>query len=375
MLHWFIKILKEFANHELSEKKVINESKEDDFKEKKEVILEEMRRESYNKTCHAINVFFESQTEEIRSGSPIRYSIYDISSHLRLSGINDRWASPSLSISHAISLYLSPTSPEVSEAIMPHLKKYYHSCYHVVIFKRNNINQNLTDNERLFLKNAHRELLIVIKQESENFEKIKKKEFEERSLIEEEIFIKKARKYQDILLRKRRNLIIFDDYGFEDTKKWEEEKHSFLRKLDLESFWDFHSIQDASLMIDVILNTCITPIDDFNDNMSPREYESFCSQILSDAGWESRVTKGSGDQGVDVIAKKGKITVAIQCKLFNQPVGNSAVQEVYSGAKFYGADKAIVVTNNTYTPHARTLANSTNVMLIHHNDLKNIELL
>ena len=88
-------------------------------------------------------------------------------------------------------------------------------------------------------------------------------------------------------------------------------------------------------------------------------------------GYDAFTTKKSGDQGVDVIAKKGMITIAIQTKCYpNSVVGNAAVQEVVAGMSLYNAEKAMVITNSTYTASAFELANSNNVELWDKNDLE-----
>lgn len=107
----------------------------------------------------------------------------------------------------------------------------------------------------------------------------------------------------------------------------------------------------------------------YREEMTPLEYEAFCADLLKSRGWQTELTKSSGDQGVDVVAKKGTITLAIQVKKYSSPVGNYAVQEVYTGRAFYGATHAAVVSNAPYTPAAQELARSAGVVLLHHDDL------
>lgn len=81
------------------------------------------------------------------------------------------------------------------------------------------------------------------------------------------------------------------------------------------------------------------------------------------------ITSKSGDQGADVIIEKDNIKYAIQVKYYNNPVGNKAIQEVVAAKSFYKTDKAMVVTNSTFTPQAITLANANDVILINGNEL------
>lgn len=99
--------------------------------------------------------------------------------------------------------------------------------------------------------------------------------------------------------------------------------------------------------------------------MDGHQFEYACASILRSKGFSSvKVTKASGDQGVDIIAHKGGHKYAIQCKLYSKPVGNSAVQQVYAGAAYYGCDRCIVMTNNDFTKSARDLAGRTGVQLM-----------
>ena len=107
-------------------------------------------------------------------------------------------------------------------------------------------------------------------------------------------------------------------------------------------------------------------------SMSPYEYEEYCADILSKNGWAARATKKSGDQGVDVYAERDGISVVIQCKLTDTPVGNKAVQEIISGQKYMSADYAAVVSSAAYTPGARDLAKTAHVLLLDHDDLKDL---
>lgn len=91
--------------------------------------------------------------------------------------------------------------------------------------------------------------------------------------------------------------------------------------------------------------------------MTGYEYEEKCARLLEAKGFSNVVvTPGSGDQGIDVLADKGKEKYGVQCKYYEGTVGNKAVQEAYSGAKFYDCDVALVITNSTLTRPAKELA-------------------
>lgn len=81
-------------------------------------------------------------------------------------------------------------------------------------------------------------------------------------------------------------------------------------------------------------------------------------------GYFAHKTQSVGDQGVDVIAENEKEKIAIQAKRYNNAtVGNKAIQEVVAGMKFYNCNKAMVVTNSSFTVQAVELARVNNVEL------------
>lgn len=98
--------------------------------------------------------------------------------------------------------------------------------------------------------------------------------------------------------------------------------------------------------------------------MTGREFEEYCAGFLKKRGFRKvRITKASGDQGVDILARRHGRTYAIQCKLYQKPVGNSAIQEAYAGMQYYNCDRGLVMTNSTFTKGARELAESTGIEL------------
>lgn len=106
------------------------------------------------------------------------------------------------------------------------------------------------------------------------------------------------------------------------------------------------------------------------DVLGPIEFERHCSDMLKSSGWESRTTKGSGDQGIDIIATYKGTKAVFQCKKYSHPVGNSAVQEIIAGKVFEQAHVAVVVSNSSYTLSAKQLASTTGVHLLHYSELR-----
>ncbi len=194
------------------------------------------------------------------------------------------------------------------------------------------------------------------------------------------------------LARKRKILRTVDDYGAVDTTAWDKELRAYFDKYLLNELRRFAQEDkgEAGSFVTKSLSGAVSKVyftvemlDGFDTVIesrvggkevptNPYEYEAHCAELLENDGWKARRTTGSGDQGADVIAEKDGTTVVVQCKLYGQPVGNKAVQEVSAARLFYEVDHAVVVTNQTYTPSAKKLANATGVILMHHDDLADL---
>jgi len=191
-------------------------------------------------------------------------------------------------------------------------------------------------------------------------------------------------RHVNILYRKYRQTYTEDDYGNYLPIKFKKELLYFIdnviyRDIDSEALTKANI--DEPCLVALIRKKLIRYEDAlsesdrailFSDDMSPEEFEAACAQSLEDSGWQVRKMAGSGDQGVDLLAKKDNTTAAIQCKLYSRPVGNKAVQEAFAGKEYADADVAAVVTNNRFTQSARQLAAKNGVELFHYEDLPNL---
>lgn len=94
------------------------------------------------------------------------------------------------------------------------------------------------------------------------------------------------------------------------------------------------------------------------------DFEHWCAAEVEKQGWITTVSKATGDQGVDVLAHRENKIVAIQCKRYNSPIGNKAVQEAYAGMQHYRASIAVIIGTGGYTKSAIQLSKSTGVILM-----------
>ncbi len=137
--------------------------------------------------------------------------------------------------------------------------------------------------------------------------------------------------------------------------------HEFLKKLSLKFNVDISS----ELPMDYEEN-------DF-DSLNGYDFELWCANLLRKNGYKSvEITRGSGDQGVDIIAEKDGIRYAIQCKRYSTDIGNKPIQEVVAGKSYYKCQIGAVMTNRYFTKSAKELANATGTLLWDRDKIKQL---
>jgi restriction system protein len=181
------------------------------------------------------------------------------------------------------------------------------------------------------------------------------------------------RRHSQALTKRYRQLVRVNAYGAEQLDKWHQELERFRQstRLSLEenAIPRFDAL--ATRMVKVWAAAKLEGlIPEAMEEITPEDYEHLCADLLRKAGWDAEVTSQTGDQGVDVLARRSQIVVALQCKLyFGNPVGNRAVQEAHAAAGYSDADYAVVVSNRDFTKAAEQLARKLGVLLLHHSEL------
>lgn len=100
------------------------------------------------------------------------------------------------------------------------------------------------------------------------------------------------------------------------------------------------------------------------------KFEELVADVWEERGWQTTVTSGASDRGIDVIARKRtpfKQKQVIQAKRYaaDNKVGSPAIQQ-YSSLKRQESDvdTVIVVTTSSFTSQAQQTASDLNVKLI-----------
>ncbi len=102
------------------------------------------------------------------------------------------------------------------------------------------------------------------------------------------------------------------------------------------------------------------------------EFEEYLKNLFELLDYAAIQTSLSGDQGADLILSKDDEKIVVQAKKYDGKVSNKAVQEVAAAKNYYEADRAMIVTNSSFTKSAIELAFSNDVELWDGRKLKSI---
>ena len=189
-----------------------------------------------------------------------------------------------------------------------------------------------------------------------------------------------ARRHARTLALRRRQERFIDAYGNLIEDGWIQERRYFAERTirpvaESRGFADRVDPEWEAIL--AIIERTAQAVQLPEESAAPEDglgYERFCATLLERAGWQASMTGGSGDQGADILAQKRGTRLVVQCKRYSKPVGNAAVQEAAAAGRHWSAHKAAVVSNAGFTPAARKLAGTTGVLLLHHDDLAELDL-
>ena len=196
-----------------------------------------------------------------------------------------------------------------------------------------------------------------------------------RRLIERQRLIDAVDQHRGALERNLARAVRTNDYGTVVQDMTGKALAEFFASIALDGA--LFSFEDAKALVFEQLNTrrreqVAAGFDAGSVPLDGHEFEHWVADALKRYGWKTEVTRGSGDQGLDVIAEKKGKRVGLQCKLYGGPVGNKAVQEAHAGKVYYGVDAVGVLTNASFTPSATALAAVTGVKLFSQHDIPSL---
>lgn len=120
-------------------------------------------------------------------------------------------------------------------------------------------------------------------------------------------------------------------------------------------------------MVCIIVLTCRKPRTltlEVLDSLDGAAFENACAKLLLANGFENiKLTKASGDFGVDILAERDGLLYGVQCKRYNSKLDSRPIQEISAGMAYYNCDVGAVMTNSTFTVHAAELADAGSIEL------------
>lgn len=94
--------------------------------------------------------------------------------------------------------------------------------------------------------------------------------------------------------------------------------------------------------------------------LRPGEFEALVGRWLRREGWTIEHRGGPGDGGIDLLARRKRDVLVVQCKRYaaGATVGVSQVRDLYGAATAAGATMALLVTTGEVSAPARAWAAS-----------------
>jgi restriction system protein len=114
-------------------------------------------------------------------------------------------------------------------------------------------------------------------------------------------------------------------------------------------------------------------IERLRENLDGYEFEEFVAELWRRRGWNARVTRGSGDGNIDVVAEHDMVTgekrtnremIQAKHKSKGNTVGVGTVRRTKGSEVVEPQDNLVVVTTGTFTSGAREAAEKNNVELV-----------
>lgn len=82
----------------------------------------------------------------------------------------------------------------------------------------------------------------------------------------------------------------------------------------------------------------------FWSSLNGQQFEVEVARVFQKNGYTTSLTKGSGDQGVDINLYNGTQHIIVQCKAHQKRVGTPVIRDLYGTLTHTGADKAFLVS-------------------------------
>lgn len=164
------------------------------------------------------------------------------------------------------------------------------------------------------------------------------------------------------------------DNGFEDAVKFyrviKEYTDELIDTLDelQERFSELGINMPNNNLTEQKMNDILSEVSNVFNDFDGYKFEDMCSRIFKNMGYQITNTPYSGDGGIDLILttenKLIKQKIIVQCKYWSHSIGAPVIRDLYGTLMDNDADKAILITNNTFTEQAIHFAKNKPLQLI-----------
>ncbi len=125
-------------------------------------------------------------------------------------------------------------------------------------------------------------------------------------------------------------------------------------------FWAYRKWSNYKRWLKSFSNSKIEQIDESSNHLLEHRLQMFFTQ----QSWKLSINPENGHCGANLVGtdNQGR-KVVIQAKRYQSLVGFRVIQKVLEARDYYGAERALVVTNNSFTVNAQNLASNHEVEL------------
>ncbi len=108
------------------------------------------------------------------------------------------------------------------------------------------------------------------------------------------------------------------------------------------------------------------------EGVSGWEFERIMAELFKKLGYIVSVTKGSGDEGIDLFLEKEGLRAGVQCKRWKTMTGQRVIREFYGSLMHAKLEKGFVITTSRFSEAAKDFAEDKPIVLIDREELRRI---
>lgn len=141
-------------------------------------------------------------------------------------------------------------------------------------------------------------------------------------------------------------------------------KRMRLKKLSDPIYRKIQLYEDTLIQYKKVLIERQRQAEDYWKSLKGIEFEDALKKLYTDLGYSVIRTKASCDEGIDLILRKDKEKIIVQCKGHEKPIGVGAVRDLYGVMMHSGAERAVLACPVGFTDGVRKFADGKPIELL-----------